>query len=111
MLNKNKQVKLSTFISIASTHCFILFYLNDLRRFNVVTNLTALYEAWHKPGEAEEWLAKLPQTEGVEAKNGSANYSPELATLFDPTYYSSTTFQKAYSRGHPDSCGVVPRSW
>ena len=28
-------------------------------------NLIELYEAWNKPEEAEEWRAKLPQTEAV----------------------------------------------
>jgi hypothetical protein len=27
--------------------------------------LIALYEAWGKPEKAEEWRAKLPQTEAV----------------------------------------------
>ena len=29
-------------------------------------NLIDLYEAWGKPEKAEEWRAKLPQTEAVE---------------------------------------------
>jgi hypothetical protein len=29
-------------------------------------NLINLYEAWNKPEKAEEWRAKLPQTEAVE---------------------------------------------
>jgi hypothetical protein len=28
-----------------------------------VNNLIDLYEAWNKPDKAEEWRAKLPQTE------------------------------------------------
>ena len=28
-----------------------------------LNNLIALYEAWNKPEKAEEWRAKLPQTE------------------------------------------------
>jgi len=28
-------------------------------------NLIALYEAWNKPEKAQEWRAKLPQTEAV----------------------------------------------
>ena len=30
-----------------------------------LNNLIELYEAWNKPKEAEEWRAKLPQTEAV----------------------------------------------
>ena len=29
-------------------------------------NLIELYEAWDKPEKAEEWRAKLPQTEAVQ---------------------------------------------
>jgi len=29
-------------------------------------HLIDLYEAWNKPEKAEEWRAKLPQTEAVE---------------------------------------------
>jgi len=29
-------------------------------------NLIEIYEAWDKPEKAEEWQAKLPQTEAVE---------------------------------------------
>jgi len=32
----------------------------------LVNNIIKLYEAWNKPEEAEEWRAKLPQTEAVE---------------------------------------------
>jgi len=31
-----------------------------------MNNLINLYEAWSKPEKAEEWRAKLPQTEAVE---------------------------------------------
>jgi len=31
-----------------------------------VKNLIDLYEDWKKPGEANKWRAKLPQTEAVE---------------------------------------------
>jgi hypothetical protein len=31
-----------------------------------LSHLIALYEAWGKPEKAEEWRAKLPQTELVE---------------------------------------------
>jgi len=31
-----------------------------------LNNLIALYKAWNKPKEAEEWQKKLPQTEDVE---------------------------------------------
>ena len=33
---------------------------------NFINNLVQLYEAWGKPEKAEEWRAKLPQTEVVE---------------------------------------------
>jgi len=32
----------------------------------LVNNIIKLDEAWNKPEEAEEWRAKLPQTEAVE---------------------------------------------
>jgi hypothetical protein len=31
-----------------------------------LNNLIALYEAWNKPEKANQWRAKLPQTEGME---------------------------------------------
>ena len=31
-----------------------------------LNNLIDLYEAWNKPEKAEEWRAKLPQTEAIE---------------------------------------------
>jgi hypothetical protein len=31
-----------------------------------LNNLIELYEAWGKPEKAEEWRAKLPETEAVE---------------------------------------------
>jgi hypothetical protein len=31
-----------------------------------VDNQIALHEAWDKPEKADEWRAKLPQTEAVE---------------------------------------------
>jgi hypothetical protein len=31
-----------------------------------LNNLIGLYEAWDKPEKAEEWRAKLPQTEAIE---------------------------------------------
>ena len=31
-----------------------------------MNNLIALYEAWSKPEKANEWRAKLPQTEAVD---------------------------------------------
>jgi hypothetical protein len=34
--------------------------------FESLHNLIALYEAWSKPEKADEWRAKLPQTEAVE---------------------------------------------
>jgi hypothetical protein len=30
-----------------------------------VKNLIILYESWNKPEKAEEWRAKLPETEAV----------------------------------------------
>jgi hypothetical protein len=30
-----------------------------------IKNLIALYEAWNKPEEANQWRAKLPQTEAT----------------------------------------------
>jgi len=32
----------------------------------VLNNLIDLYEAWNKPEKAEEWRAKLPQTEAID---------------------------------------------
>jgi len=29
------------------------------------TSLIALYQAWNKPEEAEQWRAKLPQVENI----------------------------------------------
>jgi hypothetical protein len=66
MLNNAKQVKQFTFKNIASAHCYMLFYLNDLLHFNVVKNLIGLYEARGKLEKAEEWRAKLPQIDSVE---------------------------------------------
>ena len=31
-----------------------------------INNLIALYEAWNKSEETEQWRAKLPQTQAVE---------------------------------------------
>jgi hypothetical protein len=31
-----------------------------------MANLIALYEAWNKSEKAEQWRAKLPQTEAIE---------------------------------------------
>jgi tetratricopeptide (TPR) repeat protein len=31
-----------------------------------IKNLIDLYEAWNKPEKAEEWRAKLPQTEALD---------------------------------------------
>jgi len=31
-----------------------------------INNLIELYEAWNKPEKAEQWRAKLPQTEAME---------------------------------------------
>jgi len=43
-----------------------LVFGNDHKITNTsVNNLIALYEAWNKPEKAEEWEAKLPQTEAV----------------------------------------------
>ena len=36
-------------------------------------DLIDLYEAWNKPEKAEEWPAKMPQTE-AEWKLGTATY-------------------------------------
>jgi hypothetical protein len=38
-------------------------HLHTLESWN---NLIELYEAWGKPEKAEEWRAKLPQTEAVD---------------------------------------------
>ncbi|MGB2864976.1 MAG: hypothetical protein WBC05_16740 [Sedimentisphaerales bacterium] len=32
---------------------------------DILDQLVSLYEAWTKPEKAEEWRAKLPQTEAV----------------------------------------------
>jgi hypothetical protein len=37
----------------------------DIRTSKVVQLLIQLYEAWNKPEKAEEWQARLPQTEAV----------------------------------------------
>jgi hypothetical protein len=31
----------------------------------IIDNLINFYKAWNKPDKAEEWQAKLPQTEAV----------------------------------------------
>jgi len=36
------------------------------RHVKTYENLIALYEAWDKTEKAQEWRAKLPQTEAVE---------------------------------------------
>jgi hypothetical protein len=36
---------------------------------DMLNQLVSLYEAWDKPEKAEEWRAKLPQTEAVEESN------------------------------------------
>jgi hypothetical protein len=35
------------------------------RTLQSLNNLVALYETWGKPEKAEQWRAKLPQTEAV----------------------------------------------
>jgi len=44
-------------LKLGDTHPHILDSLN---------NLSDYYETWDKPEKAEEWRAKLPQTEAVE---------------------------------------------
>jgi hypothetical protein len=39
---------------------------HTLDSLNLLKNLIELYKAWGKPEKAEEWRAKLPQTEAVE---------------------------------------------
>jgi hypothetical protein len=40
--------------------------LFDQSELGTVNYLIDLYEAWGKPEKAEEWRAKLPQTETIE---------------------------------------------
>jgi len=54
---------LIVFLKFGRQNILILLY-RDFRDESNVT-LIALYEAWNKSEKAEEWWAKLPQTEAV----------------------------------------------
>jgi len=55
----------SVIILLESRHQNVFTLLYRESNDNSNTSLIALYEAWNKPEKAEEWRAKLPETEAM----------------------------------------------
>jgi len=67
-MRKNPLLYLEVVHIVSSTQCPIPRKLRPEHphTIEIRTTLTELYEAWGEPEKAEEWRARLPQTETVE---------------------------------------------